>query len=68
MKIFPLKPLSTLDKFKNLMYIMRKAQTPINEASNDKISLIDAQFTKQELRSVYKNALKMLKNDHFEKQ
>ena len=68
MKIFPLRPLAPIDKLKNLMFIM-KEYPPITEKSlNDKVSLINAEFTKSELRSEYKNAIKMLHQDKFEKQ
>ena len=64
MKIFPLKPLSTIDKFNNLMHIINEAAEL--KKAEEQVQVLGANFSKRELRSVYKNALKQLSKDSFE--
>lgn len=84
MKIFPLKPLSNIDKFNNLMSaigelsqcskpkmtdMIEKAEAQINKKPNydREINVLGRPYTIRELRSIYKDALKQLSRDRFEK-
>lgn len=64
MKINNIKILSPMDKINNLMYLIEKNQKPNYDK---KINLIGSEFTLRELRSIYKEALKTLSHDKFEK-
>ena len=66
MKLTQLKPMSTLDKAENLLYIMEEA----SKLSNNKektVKILKSEFTQSELRSIYKNALKQLSHDRYDK-
>ena len=64
MKIFPLRPLSQLDKAKNLLAIMNQA----NKNNYDReIEILGCKMTVRELREIYKSGLKQLRADKFEK-
>lgn len=81
MKIFPLKPLSNIDKFNNLMSAIGelsqcskpKMTDMIEKAAAQKpnydreINVLGRPYTIRELRSMYKDALKQLSRDRFEK-
>lgn len=63
MKIFPLKYLSPLDKFKNFVKIVEST----SGSNNDKVKILNSEFEKKELCSIYKSALKQLSHDKYEK-
>ncbi len=64
MKIFPLRPLSQLDKAKNLLSIMSQA----NKNNFDReIEILGCKMTVRELREIYKSGLKQLRTDKFGK-
>ncbi len=84
MKIFPLKPLSNIDKFNNFMAaidelsqiskpkittMLENAADQINKKPNynRQINVLGSHFTIRELRSMYKDALKQLSHDKFER-
>lgn len=67
MKIFPLKPLSQLDKFNNLIKIIQEAPAPSQNNVEKNVTIINSKFSISELRSIYKQGLKRLNRDKFEK-
>jgi len=63
MKIFPLKCLSLMDKANNLIKIAENYPVQKDET----VEVLNSEFSKSELRSIYKNALKHLSHDKFDK-
>lgn len=65
MKLLPVKILSPLDRMNNFIKIVNQAA---NSAQYDReVTILNAKFTVRELRSMYKDGLKQLSRDKFEK-
>lgn len=71
MKIFPLKPMSTLDKFNNLIKIIETSKPkpkPKPTALPDReVEIMGVKYSTKELRSMYRDCMKQLNRDEFNK-
>lgn len=67
MKIFPLKVLSPLDKFNNFIKIIETAPVKQAELQDKEVEILNMKFSTRELRSIYRNCLKQLSRDEFNK-
>ncbi len=67
MKIFPIKVLSPADKINNFIKIIEQAPLSSKPQYDKEVSILNAKFTIRELRSIYKDGLKQLNRDKFEK-
>lgn len=65
MKIFPLKPISTVDKFQNLMDIIENMPKSKNTDFDQKVQILNSEFTIRDIREIYKNARQQLSHDKF---
>lgn len=65
MRIPKIKILSPMDKMNNLLSLIESNQKKTNYEK--KIKLIGSEFTLREIRTIYKEALKVLSHDKFEK-
>lgn len=67
MKIFPLKVLTPLDKLNNFINVIETA--PVKQAAlpDCEVEILNAKFSTKELRSIYRDCLKQLNRDEFNK-
>ena len=67
MKIFPLKVLTPLDKLNNFIKIIETA--PVKQATlpDKEVEILNMKFSTRELRSIYRDCLKQLSRDEFNK-
>ncbi len=67
MKIFPLKVLTPLDKLNNFINVIETA--PVKQAAlpDREVEILNAKFSTKELRSIYRDCLKQLNRDEFNK-
>ncbi len=67
MKIFPLKPLSTLDKFNNLVKIIENAKPKKTPVPDQEVEILNMKISRRELHSMYRDCMKQLSRDEFNK-
>ena len=67
MKIFPLKPMSTLDKFNNLVKIIEDTKPKQNTLANREVEIMGVKYSTKDLRSMYRSCLKQLNRDEYTK-
>lgn len=69
MKIFPLKPMSTLDKFNNLIKIIEesKPKPKQNTLPDREVEIMGTKYSTKDLRSMYRHCMKQLNRDEFNK-
>ncbi len=67
MKIFPLRVLTPLDKLNNFITIIEN--TPVKQTTlpDKEVEILHAKFSTKELRSIYRDCLKQLNRDEFNK-
>lgn len=67
MKIFPLKVLTPLDKLNNFIDVIETA--PVKQAAlpDKEVEILNMKFSTRELRSIYRDCLKQLSRDEFNK-
>lgn len=67
MKIFPLKVLTPLDKLNNFIEVIEKAPAKQSPVPDREVEILNAKFSIRELRSIYRDCLKQLNRDEFNK-
>lgn len=67
MKIFPLKVLTPLDKLNNFINVVEKIPAKQATLPDREVEILNAKFSTKELRSIYRDCLKQLNRDEFNK-
>lgn len=67
MKIFPLKVLTPLDKLNNFIQIVENVPAKQAALPDKEVEILNMKFSTRELRSIYRDCLKQLSRDEFNK-
>ncbi len=67
MKIFPLKVLTPLDKLNNFIQIVENVPAKQAALPDKEVEILNMKFSTKELRSMYRDCLKQLSRDEFNK-